>query len=962
MSTKTVPMLTALNLDLRNEYAADCENGVKRWNQELEDAGLEERLYLPHQGFNRRVGVLRRPPRHARPARSSTTPPGRRTVGDYLPTARGPGPGRRADGAALRARRVRRLDLARPRSASTRCRSSTTTSGSANPPGPTASRPRCDTDRPPRPSGTRVVRPRAVQRRRVAGHPARAGDAGPPGDHRDRPRRQRPHPQLRRARRRRPPVRRRAGRVGGPPGGAAAAVHGRHARSCSPRSSPACASAPSRCRSARCSSRRTSPLLARDSRARLVALSSEFAALGAAPSAAAATWPTSSCSPSGALPRSPAPGSATGPRSSPPATTSSSRSPTPYPTVADSPAFWLYTSGTTGTPKGAMHRHGSLRDTAETYARDVLAIGPDDVTFSVAKFFFAYGLGNTLTFPFSVGGEHGARPVPAEPGRHAAGPPGAPADAVLRPARRTTRRCWPRGLPDDAFAGVRACVSAGEAFPAALFERFTSTFGVEMLDGIGSTEMLHIFISGRPGRTRAGSTRRDRRRLRGAGSSTTTARPVPDGTPGQPLRAGQLGGDRLLVPHGRHPAGLPGRLGAHRRHLRPQRRRLLQLAGPHRRHHQGRRHLGLPHRGRGTAARAPRRSPRSSSSSVPDDAGPRQAGRLRRPRPRRSRDRRGPGGASAATGWPPSSGPGTSLVFDELPDHRDGQAPALPHPRTGRSSGSAVRPRPTSPRPPEAPRDRDRHPAARVRDRRRPARRRRPAGRRRRAGRALRRLLRRLPRAADARSSTACPNRAARSWRSTRRRWSTTSPASPDQGPRPGRRAGRAGRALRPGVRPRRARRAPHQRGRAPPAAGDRLVVTTDKGTRITQRRRRHHRRDRHLHPAAAARRCRVGGPRPTYVVKELAAHAGQDVVIVGGGDSAVDWALALDGLAASVTVVHRRKHFRAHAASVADMEQGSTVVVTDAAGRLPRGGRAGCTRCTSSTRTARSRRTRRSR
>ena len=88
----------------------------------------------------------------------------------------------------------------------------------------------------------------------------------------------------------------------------------------------------------------------------------------------------------------------------------------PYPTVADSPAFWLYTSGTTGTPKGAMHRHGSLRDTAETYARDVLAIGPGDVTFSVAKFFFAYGLGNTMTFPFSVGAScvlDRSRPSPA---------------------------------------------------------------------------------------------------------------------------------------------------------------------------------------------------------------------------------------------------------------------------------------------------------------------------------------------------------------------------------------------------------------------------------------------------------------------------------------------------------------------------------------------------------------------
>jgi benzoate-CoA ligase family protein len=202
----------------------------------------------------------------------------------------------------------------------------------------------------------------------------------------------------------------------------------------------------------------------------------------------------------------------------------------PYPTVPDSPAFWLYTSGTTGTPKGAMHRHGSLRDTAETYARDVLAIGPDDVTFSVAKFFFAYGLGNTMTFPFSVGAAtvlDRARPSPAGTLR------------ILREHRPTLFFGGPTyyaallaaGLPADTFAGVRECVSAGEAFPASLMERFTATFGVEMLDGIGSTEMLHIFISNRPGRVRPGTSGE---LVAGyeARIQDDDGRPVPDGTPG----------------------------------------------------------------------------------------------------------------------------------------------------------------------------------------------------------------------------------------------------------------------------------------------------------------------------------------------------------------------------------------------------------------------------------------------
>jgi benzoate-CoA ligase family protein len=269
--------------------------------------------------------------------------------------------------------------------------------------------------------------------------------------------------------------------------------------------------------------------LAADSRARLVALSSEFATLGAAVSGcrdlADVVVLTEDALPDvpGARVRTWGSFVAAGSEFIEQATE-------PYPTVADSPAFWLYTSGTTGQPKGAMHRHGSLRDTAETYARDVLAIGPDDVTFSVAKFFFAYGLGNTLTFPFSVGAStilDRSRPSPAGTLQ------------VLREQRPTLFFGGPTyyaallaaGLPADAFAGVRACVSAGEAFPAALFERFTGTFGVEMLDGIGSTEMLHIFISGRPGRTRAGTTGEI---VPGYEAKIVDddGAPVPDGTPG----------------------------------------------------------------------------------------------------------------------------------------------------------------------------------------------------------------------------------------------------------------------------------------------------------------------------------------------------------------------------------------------------------------------------------------------
>jgi benzoate-CoA ligase family protein len=176
----------------------------------------------------------------------------------------------------------------------------------------------------------------------------------------------------------------------------------------------------------------------------------------------------------------------------------------PYRTWFDSPAFWLYTSGTTGRPKAAMHRHGSVARVCETYAHQVLGIRQDDRCYSVAKLFFAYGLGNSLLFPFSVGATAVLDPARATPAgaaeRLAADRPtlffGGPAFfAALLNA----------GAPAEAFATVRLATSAGEALPAEIYRRFTGRYGVDIIDGLGSTEALHIFISNRPGEVRPGT-------------------------------------------------------------------------------------------------------------------------------------------------------------------------------------------------------------------------------------------------------------------------------------------------------------------------------------------------------------------------------------------------------------------------------------------------------------------------
>ena len=178
------------------------------------------------------------------------------------------------------------------------------------------------------------------------------------------------------------------------------------------------------------------------------------------------------------------------------------------PTSRDAPAFWLYSSGSTGTPKGCVHLQHDMAVCAELVGQRVLGIRPEDRTFSVAKLFFAYGLGNALYMPFLVGATTILWP----------GAPTPPAvyDVIER-HRPTLFYSVPTGYammlaqdpPGDRrdydLSSVRLGVSAGEALPAALYERFKQRFGVDILDGIGSTEVLHMFISNRPDAIRPGS-------------------------------------------------------------------------------------------------------------------------------------------------------------------------------------------------------------------------------------------------------------------------------------------------------------------------------------------------------------------------------------------------------------------------------------------------------------------------
>jgi benzoate-CoA ligase len=205
------------------------------------------------------------------------------------------------------------------------------------------------------------------------------------------------------------------------------------------------------------------------------------------------------------------------------------------PTVRDDMAFWLYTSGSTGKPKGAVHVHADLKLTDDLYARPVLGMTENDVCYSVAKLFFAYGLGNALTFPMSAGACTVLLPDRPTPDGVAALLRQHPVSVFYAVPTFYAAFLASAAAPKRDEMKLRCCVSAGEALPEDVGKRWRDRYGVDILDGIGSTEMLHIFLSNRTGEVKYG----------------TTGRPLPGygikliDDDGLPVKKGEMG--ELLV-------------------------------------------------------------------------------------------------------------------------------------------------------------------------------------------------------------------------------------------------------------------------------------------------------------------------------------------------------------------------------------------------------------------------------
>ena len=270
----------------------------------------------------------------------------------------------------------------------------------------------------------------------------------------------------------------------------------------------------------------------------------------------------------------------------------------PAQTSPDEVAFWLYSSGSTGMPKGVRHVHASAMETAKLYAQGVMGIREDDVVFSAAKLFFAYGLGNGMSFPMSVGAT--AVLLPDRPTPQAV-------FAVLKreqptifygvPTLYAAMLADPACTPENSSARLRMCVSAGEGLPEHIGLEWKKRFGVDIYDGVGSTEMLHIFLGNYPGKIRYGTSGVP---IPGyeARLIDDNGREVAEGEIGELVRARHYGGGRLLEPAREIAPHLRGRMDAHRRQIRARAGRLLSHLRAHRRHVQGERALGLAVRGR----------------------------------------------------------------------------------------------------------------------------------------------------------------------------------------------------------------------------------------------------------------------------------------------------------------------------------------------------------------------------
>ncbi len=293
----------------------------------------------------------------------------------------------------------------------------------------------------------------------------------------------------------------------------------------------------------------------------------------------------------------------------------------PAQTRPDDPGFWLYSSGSTGRPKATLHSHANPYWTAELYGTPILGITEHDVCFSAAKLFFAYGLGNALTFPLSVGATTilmAERPTPEATFRRWRGE----ADG----ARPTIFFGAPTGyagmlaspdLPASNEVSLRLCSSAGEALPAELGERFTAHFGCEIIDGIGSTEMLHIFLSQPSGASALRHHRLASSRL----SRRTARRRRPAGARRRARRSLHQGPSSALMYWGNRDKSRETFQGAWTKsgdkYVRNADDGMLHLCGPQRRHAQGQRRLCVAVRDRSLRSFSIRPCWKPQSSACP---------------------------------------------------------------------------------------------------------------------------------------------------------------------------------------------------------------------------------------------------------------------------------------------------------------------------------------------------------